>query len=249
MKREIRIVADGELARAGATEFAAHAAAAVQERGIFAVALSGGSTPKSLYQLLASDEKWRATLPWPKIHFFWGDERHVPPDDANSNYRMAHEALLSKVPIPPENVHRIRSEEADALVAAGQYSRDLSHFFQTSPGQLARFDLVLLGLGADGHTASLFPHTLALQEQERWVFANWVESLNSYRITLTLPILNNAASVLFLVGGAEKSDILRAVLAGDGSTTYPAQLIQPATGRLIWLLDRSAAATTNFGGG
>ena len=241
MTLEIRIVEDAAaLARAGAAEFAARTLTAVQERGIFTVALSGGSTPKRLYQLLASDESWRDTLPWPRMHFFWGDERHVPPDNAASNYRLAHEALLSKVSIPAENVHRIRAETTDAQVAADQYEQELRRFFQPAPGQPPRFDLVLLGLGVDGHTASLFPHTAALAERERWVFANWVASLNSYRITLTLPILNNAANVLFLVGGAEKAEIRRAVLAGTDATTYPAQMIRPTTGGLIWLLDREA---------
>lgn len=238
MKREIRILADAaELAQAGAAEFATQAVAAVGEKGIFTVALSGGSTPKSLYSLLATDEQWRRTLPWDKIHFFWGDERHVPPTDHGSNYRMVNEALLSRVDIPAENVHRIKGEEKDARVAADKYQEDLQQFFPNSIEQLPRFDLVLLGLGADGHTASLFPNSPAIQERERLVFANWVESLNSYRLTLTLPVFNNAAMVLFLVSGSEKVEILRAVLTNDGAATYPAQLIQPAKGNLVWLLD------------
>jgi 6-phosphogluconolactonase len=244
MQPEIRVVETvADLARAGAAEFVSHATTAVQERGIFTVALSGGSTPRQLYSLLASEPEWRDSLPWRNMHFFWGDERHVPPDDPASNYRMVNESLLSKVSIPSENVHPIRAEGIDAQDAADKYEQELRQFFQTPADQLPRFDLVMLGLGADGHTASLFPNTPALHEMERLVFANWVESLSRYRITLTLPVLNHAANVLFLVGGAEKAKILRLVLADDRATTYPAQLIQPTNGSLIWLLDRAASGT------
>jgi 6-phosphogluconolactonase len=243
MKREIRIVHDtAELARAGACEFARLASEAVHTKDLFTVALSGGSTPKNLYSLLASDESYRAELPWNRMHFFWSDERHVPPDDPDSNYRMANEALLSKVPVPAENVHRIRGEEPGALSAAHEYEKELQNFFRLTAGQLPRFDLMLLGIGSDGHTASLFPDTPALREREHLVVANWVDKLNTNRLTLTLPVLNNAATVIFLVGGSEKSEILRAVLEGEDSEKFPAQLVQPREGRVVWLVDRDAAS-------
>ena len=177
------------------------------------------------------------------MHFFWSDERHVPPADADSNYRMANETLLSKVPAPAENVHRIRGEEPDPLSAAQEYERELQTFFHLRAGRLPRFDLMLLGIGSDGHTASLFPDTLALLEQEHLVVANWVEKLKTYRLTLTLPVLNNAATVMFLVSGSEKSDILGAVLEDEESENLPAKLVQPRDGAVVWLVDRDAAAS------
>jgi 6-phosphogluconolactonase len=250
MKPEIRIVEDAAaLARAAATEFARLATDAVNTKNLFSVLLSGGSTPESLYALLAT-EPWRSQLPWNAIHFFWGDERQVPPDDANSNFRMAYEAMLSKAPVAAENIHRIRGEETDPALAAQEYEHELQSFFHLTAGQLPRFDLVLLGLGNDGHTASLFPDTTALHERDRLdhrlVVANWVAKLNAWRLTLTLPVLNNASRVMFLVSGAEKANILRAVLDGDRlefPAQYPAQLIRPSGGTLLWLVDRAAVAS------
>src|SRR3989454_3218876 len=225
MKPEIRILEDAAaLAREAATEFARLSTESVRTRKLFTVVFSGGSTPKSLYALLASGKPWRSELPWDKMHFFWGDERTVPPDGPESNYGMAYQALLSKVPVPAVNVHRIRGEETDPAQAAREYEQELQTFFRLKSGQFPRFDLVLLGLGPDGHTASLFPNTLALREREHLVIANWIEQLNTWRLTLTLPVFNAAASVMFLVSGAEKTNILRAVLE-EGSETYPAQLI------------------------
>lgn len=243
MKPEVKIFADAaEVAREAAFEFAGVVESAVAVQGHCSVALAGGSTPRSLYSLLADDPAWRQKIPWDKLHFFWGDERHVPPDHQESNYRMAHEAMLTKVPVPAGNIHRIGSEEPDAQKAADNYQRELRGFFQLEPGRLPRFDLVLLGMGPDGHTASLFPGTTALLEMERLVAATWVEKFNTYRITLTLPVLNNAANVIFLVCGAEKAAVLRTVLAEAGGTVqYPAQLIRPVDGRLLWLLDKGAA--------
>lgn len=245
MKPEIRVFADPkQVARAAAAEFARLAETAVAERGHCSVALAGGSTPRSLYSLLAEDAIWNRQIPWDKLHFFWGDERHVPPDHQDSNYRMAYEAMLARVPTPPSNVHRIAGEEPDAQKAADAYQRELRGFFQLEPGQLPRFDLVLLGMGPDGHTASLFPGTTALLEKERLVAATWVEKFNTYRLTLTLPVLNNAANVIFLACGAEKTAVLHTVLGkGAGPAQYPAQLIQPAHGRLLWLLDDAAAGS------
>lgn len=243
MKPAIHIVANPEeLSRAAAAEFVRQARAAVPAKGSFTVALSGGSTPRSLYALLASDNALRAAVPWEKTHFFWGDERHVPPDQADSNYRMAHEAMLSQVPVPPANVQRVQGEQLDASQAAEAYEQTLRACFRLATGQFPRFDLVLLGMGADGHTASLFPGTAALREQLRLVTANWVGQFNSYRITLTPPVLNNAACVLFLVSGEEKAETLRAVLQGEEQPErLPAQLIHPTDGRLVWLVDQAAA--------
>ena len=243
MKPEIKVFADPiQVAREAAVEFLRLAEFAVQEKSLCSVALAGGSTPKSLYSLLADDESLRQKIPWDKLHFFWGDERHVAPDDKDSNYRMAYEALLSKVPVPSSNVHRIRSEEPDAQKAADAYEHELRSFFQLEPGSLPRFDLVLLGMGPDGHTASLFPGTTALNEEKRLVAATWVEKFKTYRITMTLPVLNNAVNVIFLVCGAEKTEVLRTVLKEEaGAAQYPVQLLRPSDGRLLWLLDEKAA--------
>lgn len=244
MKFELRIVEDeAALAQEAATEFARLATDSVNAKSLFTVALSGGSTPKSLYSLLASREPWRSELPWPRMHVFWNDERHVPPDHPDSNYRMADAALLSKVAIPPENIHRIRGEESDPAKAADEYERELQNAFRLTADQLPLFDLVLLGLGTDGHTASLFPDTAALYEREHYVVANWVEKLNAWRITLTLPVLNRATNVMFIVSGPEKANILRAVLEADRAEQYPAQFIRPTAGRLLWLVDSDAAAS------
>jgi 6-phosphogluconolactonase len=195
-----------------------------------------------LYALLADDASWRAQLPWEKMHFFWGDERHVPPDHPDSNYCMSYEAMLSKVPIPTANIHRIKGEYPSAEQAATEYEYTLREFFPVPSSRFPRFDLVLLGMGQDGHTASLFPGTDALHEQRRWVVANWVEQLKTYRLTLTLPVLNTAACAIFLVSGAEKADMLRVVLEADAhSTQFPAQLIRPTHGRVLWFIDEAAA--------
>lgn len=230
-----------ELFEAGA-ELVAHAAKeAVDERGRFTIALSGGSTPRNLYNLLATNA--RNTLPWDKMFFFFGDERHVPPTDKESNFRMADEAILSKIAVPQGNVFRILAENPDAAAAADAYEQRLQKFFSLAPGQLPVFDLILLGLGPDGHTASLFPGTGALQEKSRLVVANWVEKFNTHRITFTLPVLNAARCVAFLVSGTDKAAALEAVLQSDApSEQYPAKLVHPANGKLIWLVDRAAAS-------
>ncbi|MFQ5694229.1 MAG: 6-phosphogluconolactonase, partial [Nitrospinota bacterium] len=172
----------------------------------------------------------------------WGDERHVPPAHPDSNYRMAHEAMLSKVSVPPGNVHRVRAENPDAGKAAQAYERELRGFFQTGAEERPRFDLVLLGMGPDGHTASLFPGTEALREEGRLVAAPWVGKFGAFRITLTPPVLNNAACVIFLVSGGGKAEALRTVLRGDPQPERcPAQIVRPENGRLLWLVDREAA--------
>jgi 6-phosphogluconolactonase len=235
---EIRVLPGSqELFDAGAQEFAGQASEAVRTRGRFTVALSGGSTPKSLYALLAT---W-PSIPWGRIYFFWGDERHVPPDHPDSNYRMAREALFAKVQVPPENIFRIRGEEKDAETAAREYERSLQQFFHLSAGEFPGFDLILLGLGPDGHTASLFPQTSALAERHRLVVANWVEKFQTHRITFTYPVLNSAACVIFLVSGADKAPVVHQVLE-NSSAHVPSQQVRPSHGRTLWLLDRAAAA-------
>jgi 6-phosphogluconolactonase len=239
MQPEIKVVADaGELSRVGAAEFEHVVRNAVQARDKFTVSLSGGSTPRGLYSRLAQVSR---NLPWDKTYIFWGDERHVPPDDKDSNYRMVRESLLSQAPIPPENVFRMHAENSDAARVAEEYERTIQEFFGLKPGELPRFDLVLLGLGPDGHTASLFPESAALREHSRLVVANWVEKFGHYRLTFTAPVINNAAEVMFLVSGAEKTAALQSVLYSDASAEeFPAKLIQPRNGRLIWLVDRAA---------
>ena len=235
---EVRILKTApELFEAGAAEFAAQASQAVRGNGRFTVALSGGSTPKTLYSLLAT----KPNIPWDKICFFWGDERHVSPDHPESNYRMAHEALLSKVPVRPENVFRVHAEEKDAAAAASQYEQAVKDFFHLSPGEFPRFDLILLGLGPDGHSASLFPGTSALNETRHLVVANWVPKFNTHRITFTFPVLNAAACVLFLASGADKAPILHQVLE-NSAADLPSQKVQPSNGKLIWLVDAAAAS-------
>lgn len=234
---EVRILKTAaELFEAGAAEFAALASQAVQASGKFTVALSGGSTPRTLYSLLAT----KSGIPWDKICFFWGDERHVPPDNPESNYRTAHEALLSKVPVRPENIFRIRAEEKDPATAAQQYEQSLKDFFHLSPGEFPRFDLVLLGVGPDGHAASLFPGTAALNEKQRLVVANWVPKFNTHRITFTFPVLNAAACVIFLASGPDKAEILHQVLE-KSSANLPSQRVHPSHGNLLWLIDGPAA--------
>ena len=207
----------------------------------FTVALAGGSTPRGLYTRLADDAALRTSIPWTATDFFWSDERNVPPGHAQSNYRMAHEALLAKVGVPPARVHRIRGEQ-DAHAAAAAYEQEVRSFFEVPEG-IPRFDLMLLGLGADGHTASLFPDSAALTEDTRLVSPNWVATLDAYRLTMTLPLINAARRVVFLVTGSDKADAVRRVLEPDaGSPTLPAQLVRPVDGQLIWLLDRDAAS-------
>ena len=177
------------------------------------------------------------------MHFFWGDERDVPPDHPDSNYRMAREALLGRIEIPKENMHRIRTESGPPLAAAAAYENELVEFFRLRSGQFPRFDLIFLGMGEEGHVASLFPHSQALQEKMRLVAAPWVAKFSSFRITLTLPVFNHAACIVFLVQGSGKSETLRSVFTESPQPIkLPAQAIQPETGELLWLADQAAAA-------
>jgi 6-phosphogluconolactonase len=224
-----------ELAEAAAREFAARAEEAIEERGRFAAVLAGGSTPKATYQILARD--YADGIDWSKVHVFFGDERTVPPDHEDSNYRMAREALLDHVPFG--SVHRMRGE-LPPDEAAEAYEAELRDFF--GPEELPRFDLILLGIGGDGHTASLFPETSALEIHDRWVVANPVLKLETTRITLTVPVINAARAVYFLVAGDDKAGALKQILEADPDPReYPASLIQPQGGP-EWMLDQSAAS-------
>ena len=239
----VRVATDAAaLARDAAEVFASAAGDAVRERGLFSVALAGGSTPRGLYSLLAG-ESFRARVPWTRTHFFWGDERHVPSDHPESNYRLVHETMLSRVGVPEDHIHRIRTELPDAAAAADAYEETLRGFVGPVGRSRPLFDLVLLGMGSDGHTASLFPGTDGLHETTRFVVANWVERLGSHRITLTVPALCSAAHVVFLVSGADKAATLREVLMVEAPTeALPASLIRPIRGgRLTWLVDQDAA--------
>lgn len=233
------------LAHAAAEHVARCAERAIAARGRFVLALSGGSTPRALYALLAA-APYAERILWNAVHVCWGDERCVPPDDTQSNFRMANDALLSHVPIPEENVHRIRGEEEPSHAAA-EYEATLRGLFRTPDGAIAdidgrRFDLVLLGLGADGHTASLFPDGEALRERVRWVTTAFSATTGTWRVTLTLPVLNSAAEVLFLVTGADKAVVLNQVLVDAlEATRLPAQRVHPESGRVRWLADASAA--------
>ncbi len=235
---EIRVFdTPAELFQGAADDFARRVADAVGKTGRFTVALSGGSTPKNLYSLLATNQ----SIPWQKIFFFFGDERHVPPNHPDSNYRMANEALLSKTSIPAQNVFRVPAEEPDAKVAAQKYEDSLKKFFAVPMGQFPVFDLIYLGVGPDGHTASLFPGTTALAEKQRWVVSNWVEKFKTDRITFTYPLINNAVCVTFLSSGSDKAATLHEVLENPNAG-LPSQGIKPTHGSLVWMIDRAAAA-------
>jgi len=236
--RDVRIFPNrGALARAAREEFLAAARSAIESKGVFAVALAGGSTPRQMYQALAG-----ANLAWDRVHLFFGDERCVPPAHPGSNYRMVRESLLTKTAIPDENVHRIQAEHPSPARAAFEYETEMRRFFGASPVEVPRFDLVLLGLGADGHTASLFPGTSGLDERDRLVVAHWVPQLDSQRITMTLRLLNAAEAVTFLVAGEEKAPAVRLALQPLASESAPpARLVDPPRGRLTWMLDREAA--------
>jgi 6-phosphogluconolactonase len=230
------------LIAAAAQEFVRCARDALAARDRFTVALSGGSTPKPLYQRLTT-EPFRSQVDWQRVEVFWGDERCVPPDSAESNYRMAHEALLAHLPIPKEQIHRMEAERTDREAAARDYEAVLARVFGVSPGgEPPALDLLLMGMGPEGHTASLFPHTKALEETTRWVVVNFVPKLEADRMTMTRPILNRGREVLYLVAGADKAETLADVLNGPADPQrLPTQFIQPS-GQLVWFLERAAAA-------
>jgi 6-phosphogluconolactonase len=233
----------GELARLAAEWLTARIEAVLGERPVCRVALAGGSTPRATYRRLADPgEPWCGRLDWQRLELFFGDERFVPVTHQDSNYRMVSEELLSKVPIPPSMVHRVPTEMATPAAAAAAYQTALVAAFGKAPPAWPDLDVVLLGMGADGHTASLFPeNTEALGEQRRWVVASLVEKLGAARISLTLPVFNHARAVVFLVGGGEKAETVARVLGKRGPCDLPAARVRPA-GDLVWLVDRAAAA-------
>jgi 6-phosphogluconolactonase len=243
--RELTVVPDAiALAREGARRVAGSIRDAYHSRGGCTVALAGGRTPRELYEVLAlpsvvGDEP----VPWDGVQLFFGDERHVPPDHPDSNYRMVQEALVSRVRIDVAQVHRMSTEQSDATAVAAAYALELAKAFELAPREWPRFDIILLGMGSDGHTASLFPRTPVLDEREHLAAAVWVTSLQSSRITLTYPVLNNARQVYVLVSGVEKADTLRAVLEGPlEPDRLPIQGVQPRSGQLTWIVDEAAAS-------
>lgn len=236
---EVRILeGPGELARAAASEFQRCAENAIREQGRFTVALAGGSTPLGVYSFLA-DSQNGIQLPWEKIFFFFNDERCAGPGNPESNYYHVAHALFSKIAIPATNIHRIEGELEPELAAADCESA-LREFFHVVPGQWPRFDLMLLGLGTDGHTASLLPGTAALTERARMVVANWIPQLHASRITFTFPMLNHAAEILFLAAGEAKASIVHDVFTRE-TDHYPCQAVKPVNGRLLWMIDSAAA--------
>ncbi len=246
IKHEILVVSDhDELCCRAAKEFVRIAHDSIQTKEKFTVVLSGGSTPAGLYKLLASDD-YREQVPWSNVYFFWGDERCVPPDHKDSNYNMARQILLNKVPIPKENIFRMPAEQADHDQASAEYEQTIRTFFPVNTGERPRFDLVLLGMGDDGHTASLFPGTPALFENELLVTANYIEKLGLYRLTLTVPLINQAKNIIFLISGESKATVLKEVLEGEYQPQkLPSQLINPVNGRLLFIIDRAAGKLIN----
>src|SRR5579864_6180469 len=234
----IRVLPDAAtVADAAARQVVEFARAAIDQRGLFSIALSGGSTPRELH-LRLSTPPLRDKVDWPHVHVFFGDERCVPPTDAQSNYRMADETLLSRVPIPAAQVHRMRGE-LDAMQAAEDYEAELKQFFGNEP---PRLDVILLGMGDNGHTASLFPGLSAVREQQRWVMAEYVGEVSMWRITLTPAVLNLGREVIFLVAGSAKADMLQQVLEGPYAPDQrPAQIVRPSPGEVNWLVDQAAA--------
>jgi len=248
MSRKLRIKyyvePDAEaLARRAAQYFVEMAGEAVADRGRARIAISGGSTPKAVFELLANpDLPWRSRMPWDSLDLYWVDERCVPPDHPDSNYRMAREALLDHVPLAPRQIHRIEGE-LEPEIAAGRYEAELKDSFRIEGADRPRFDLVALGIGEDGHTASLFPYTGAIRELNRLAAANRVPQLDTWRITLTWPVIDHANSVFFLVSGAEKAAIIKEVFTGQRDPErLPSQLIWPVSGILTLILDKAAAA-------
>ena len=229
-----------ETARIAAGQFTALTRKVSAEKGVFNAALCGGRTPRRLFQLLAA-EPFAGLVPWSAIHFFWGDERNVPPGHPDSNYSMARQLLLSQVPVPPANIHRIPTGDGTAIEAADLYERILREKLPIANG-LPRLDYALMGLGANGHTASLFPYRPTLHERQRLVVADHVDEVNSWRVTLTAPVLNNSAQITFLVMGEDKASVVEQVVEGERNPeATPAQLIAPTNGVLTWILDSAAA--------
>lgn len=244
MKPEIKIFQSVEELNAFArNEIARIAADSIRERGVFTIALSGGSTPKKLYELLVAAADFQGEIDWKKTHFFFGDERFVAPHAEESNFRMAHETLFSKIEVPSENIHRFLTEKTDAQNVAEEMENSLREFFRLARNEFPRFDLILLGMGADGHTASLFPKSEALKEKEKIVAANFVSKFDAFRLTFTFPTINNARNVIFLIAGEDKAEVLREVLHGvSNPLKFPSQFVRPTNGSLTFLIDSKASS-------
>lgn len=238
----VRVCRDAAaVARAAARQFVDWAWQSIAREGSFIVALSGGSTPREMYRLLATPE-YRAQVDWPRVQLFWGDERAVPPDHPDSNYGMVRRELLLNVPIPPQNVHRMEAERVNIGRAAHDYEEVLREVLDLDERGFPRFHLILLGMGPDGHTASIFPGSRIPRQTSRWVSTPMVAKLGARRMTLTLPVLDAAMRVLFMITGAEKADVLQRVLNGNADPPYPAQLVQPRDGTRYFLLDEAVAS-------
>ena len=230
-----------ELGRRSAELFVTLATGAVTSRGRFCVALSGGETPKAMHSQLQSDA-YVSRVPWSGVYVFWGDERYVPHDHPESNYGMARATLLDQVPIPDENIFSVPTGKGEAETSAGQYQETLRSFFKLDKGEQPQFDLIVLGMGEDGHTASLFPDTAALENSSGVVVANYMEKLDAHRVTFTVSAINQATCVVFLISGASKASALKEVLEGPYQPNrFPSQFVQPANGKLLFLVDRDAA--------
>ena len=244
VNRTVEVFANGtEIARRAADDVVRIATEATTARGVFTIALAGGSTPKVLYALLAEHPSLRNSLPWDKMKVFFGDERHVGPGHPDSNFQMASDTMLSKAPLLPEQIHRIKGEYADTAQAAAEYEEGIRREFALTPGAFPRFDLILLGMGNEGHTLSLFPGTKALRETQKIMTSNWVGKLYTERVTLTAPAANNAANIIFMIAGTDKACALKAVLEGPHEPDQlPAQMIRPVNGTLSWLVDQAAGA-------
>ncbi len=228
-------------AHAAAAQFVATAEKAINARGRFMVALAGGNTPRDVYRLLASEE-YSPMVEWGNVHIFWGDERCVPFNDPENNANMARETLLNHVPVAPNNIYRIQSQLPPEQ-AAQDYDQTLHRYFSARDMKLPRFDLVLLGTGAEGHTASLFPGSPLLNERERWVAAVYVDKMKTWRITLTPPALNAASKVIFTIIGEEKAPALRQILSDPKDPNLvPAQIVDPPDGQVLWIVDKAAAS-------
>jgi len=239
----VRVCPDRDaVCRAAALLFVELAEEAILARGVFRVALSGGSTPRRMHNLLAEDPL-RGRVHWNEVEFFWGDERSVPPDHPDSNFRMARETLLDKLDIAPERIHRMPADRSDLDTAAREYQAEMARVFGVdADDEPPRFDLLVQGMGEDGHTASLFPGTQALDESVRWVVGNEVPALSTRRMTFTYPLINHAAQVLFLVTGDDKAEPLAEVLEGERAPgRLPSQAVAPIEGELLWLIDEQAA--------
>jgi len=241
-EREIKVFSSIELLNEFArNEIANLCAKAIAKHGQFTIALSGGSTPQKLYALLA-EENFQSQINWLKTRFFFGDERFVAPDSDESNFQMARETLFSKIKIPQENIHLFLTEEGNAKTVAEKMENELREFFHLKENEFPRFDLILLGMGADAHTASLFPATSALKETKRLVTENYVEKFEAFRLTFTLPTINHARNIFFIIAGEDKAKAVREVLQGEyNPEKFPAQFIKPENGKLLFLLDAKAA--------